>query len=194
MKGPESFRYKAVNYIMHAKLKTKTFHSFSFDWNHGCSTIFANSKHFVILLILQLLRQKWCNFQREEKQNQEIDFRLLSQDSQKDSKATLEKEGSLYTHSTRLSSPRGWDTSTGFRPVISSKSTTPKEYTSDFSVNLPLEAYSGATYLHEGGNQVNTAVFSETVKNKREVWRHISECSPKSSHDTRGNMCICIKS
>jgi len=61
--------------------------------------------------------------------------------------ATLEKEASLYTHSTRLSSPKGWDTSTGFLPVISSKSTTPKEYTSDFSVNLPLEAYSGATYL-----------------------------------------------
>lgn len=32
-------------------------------------------------------------------------------------------------------------------PVISSKSTTPNEYTSDFSVNLPLDAYSGARYL-----------------------------------------------
>lgn len=51
------------------------------------------------------------------------------------------------THSTRLSSPDGLALSTGFCPVISSKSTTPKEKTSDFSVNLPLDAYSGAKYL-----------------------------------------------
>lgn len=38
--------------------------------------------------------------------------------------------------------------STGFLPVISSRSTTPKEYTSDFSVSLPVDAYSGAMYLN----------------------------------------------
>lgn len=56
----------------------------------------------------------------------------------------------LLTHSTRLSSPKGRVPSTGFLPVISSKSTTPNENTSDFSVNLPLDAYSGAKYLKEG--------------------------------------------
>jgi hypothetical protein len=55
----------------------------------------------------------------------------------------------MLTHSTRLSSPNGFDASTGFRPVISSKRTTPKENTSDLSVNLPLDAYSGARYLNE---------------------------------------------
>ena len=48
------------------------------------------------------------------------------------------------THSTKLSSPSGLVSSTGLRPVIISRSTTPKENTSDFSVNLPLDAYSGA--------------------------------------------------
>lgn len=52
-----------------------------------------------------------------------------------------------YTHSTRPTTPRDWDISTGFRPVISSRRTTPNEYTSDFSVNFPLIAYSGAIYL-----------------------------------------------
>jgi hypothetical protein len=51
------------------------------------------------------------------------------------------------THSTRLSSPRGLFPSTGFRPVISSKRTTPYENTSDLSVSFPVEAYSGAKYL-----------------------------------------------
>lgn len=42
------------------------------------------------------------------------------------------KEDLIYTrikltHATRLSSPNGWDASTGLRPVISSRSTTPKE-------------------------------------------------------------------
>lgn len=49
------------------------------------------------------------------------------------------------THSTRLYSC--CVLSTGLRPVISSKSMTPNEYTSDFSVSLPDEAYSGAKYL-----------------------------------------------
>lgn len=38
--------------------------------------------------------------------------------------------------------------STGRRPVIISSNITPYENTSDFSVSLPLEAYSGAKYLH----------------------------------------------
>jgi hypothetical protein len=36
---------------------------------------------------------------------------------------------------------------------MSSKRTTPKENTSDFSVNLPLDAYSGAMYLNK--NQIS---------------------------------------
>ena len=55
--------------------------------------------------------------------------------------------GCILTHSTKLSSPKGWVGSTGLRPVISSKSTTPNENTSDLSVNFPLDAYSGAIYL-----------------------------------------------
>uniref|UniRef100_A0A452XHT1 Uncharacterized protein n=1 Tax=Aegilops tauschii subsp. strangulata TaxID=200361 RepID=A0A452XHT1_AEGTS len=61
-------------------------------------------------------------------------------------------------HSTRLSSPNGLDESTGFRPVISSKSTTPKENTSDFSVSLPLDAYSGAMYPNVPITRVVTCV------------------------------------
>lgn len=49
------------------------------------------------------------------------------------------------TQSTKLSSIL--DISTGLRPVINSRSTTPKENTSDFSVSFPLDAYSGAKYL-----------------------------------------------
>jgi len=37
--------------------------------------------------------------------------------------------------------------STGFFAVMSSNSITPYENTSDFSVSLPLDAYSGAKYL-----------------------------------------------
>lgn len=40
-----------------------------------------------------------------------------------------------------------FDGSTGRLPVMSSKSMTPNEKTSDFSVNFPLDAYSGAKYL-----------------------------------------------
>jgi len=53
----------------------------------------------------------------------------------------------IHTHSTKLSSPKGWLASTGLRPVISSRSTTPNENTSDLSVSFPLDAYSGAKYL-----------------------------------------------
>lgn len=37
--------------------------------------------------------------------------------------------------------------SRGLLPVMSSNSMTPNENTSDFSVSLPLDAYSGAKYL-----------------------------------------------
>lgn len=60
----------------------------------------------------------------------------------------VESQKRLITHSTRLSSPRGRDESTGFLPVMSSRSTTPKEKTSDFSVSFPVDAYSGAKYLY----------------------------------------------
>lgn len=51
---------------------------------------------------------------------------------------------SLHTHSTMLSSVNDWVLSRGCRPVINSRSTTPKEKTSDLSVSFPLAAYSGA--------------------------------------------------
>lgn len=41
--------------------------------------------------------------------------------------------------------------SIAFLPVISSTKTTPKEYTSAFSVICPLCAYSGAKYLKKNG-------------------------------------------
>ncbi|KAL0905739.1 hypothetical protein M5K25_024177 [Dendrobium thyrsiflorum] len=66
----------------------------------------------------------------------------------------LEIYGLEYTHSTRLSSPRGCEESTGFLPVMSSKRTTPKEKTSDFSVSLPVDAYSGAKYLERPKVQI----------------------------------------
>ncbi|KAH0464150.1 hypothetical protein IEQ34_006936 [Dendrobium chrysotoxum] len=50
------------------------------------------------------------------------------------------------TQSTKLSSIALL--STGLFPVISSRSITPNEKTSDFSVSLPLDAYSGARYLN----------------------------------------------
>jgi hypothetical protein len=71
------------------------------------------------------------------------------------------------THSTRLSSPNGFDASTGFLPVMSSKRTTPKENTSDFSVNLPLDAYSGAMYLNKNilaeNKQMLTVIMYECL-------------------------------
>lgn len=53
------------------------------------------------------------------------------------------------THSVRNCWPLGRLMSTALRPVTSSTSTTPKEYTSAFSVIWPLWAYSGARYLAE---------------------------------------------
>jgi hypothetical protein len=61
-----------------------------------------------------------------------------------------EKMFKIITQSTKLSSIYVWVVSTGRRPVISSRSMTPKENTSDFSVSLPEDAYSGARYLKPG--------------------------------------------
>lgn len=52
----------------------------------------------------------------------------------------------IHTQSTKVSS-MVMLLSTGRFPVISSNNMTPNENTSDFSVNFPLDAYSGARYL-----------------------------------------------
>lgn len=52
----------------------------------------------------------------------------------------------VLTQSTKLSSISPVR-STGRRPVMSSRSITPYEKTSDLSVSFPLDAYSGAKYL-----------------------------------------------
>ena len=52
------------------------------------------------------------------------------------------------TQSTKLSSMKAWFESTGRRPVISSRSMTPNENTSDLSLSFPEDAYSGARYLY----------------------------------------------
>jgi hypothetical protein len=62
----------------------------------------------------------------------------------------LEKVFQVITQSTKLSSIYVWVVSTGRRPVISSRSMTPKENTSDFSESFPEAAYSGAKYLKPG--------------------------------------------
>jgi hypothetical protein len=49
-----------------------------------------------------------------------------------------------------IASSANWVMSIGRRQVISSRSMTPKENTSDFSVSLPNAAYSGAIYLEPG--------------------------------------------
>ena len=55
----------------------------------------------------------------------------------------------LLTQSTMFSSSaNGCDLPTGLRPVISSRSITPNEKTSDLSLSFPEDAYSGAKYLH----------------------------------------------
>lgn len=70
------------------------------------------------------------------------------------------RQARRLTHSTRLSWPGAPFGSTGRLPVMSSRSTTPNEYTSDFSVSLPLIAYSGARYLHKRNAQVLMSGFS----------------------------------
>lgn len=66
------------------------------------------------------------------------------------------------TQSTKLSSMILLDGSTGRRPVISSKSMTPNEKTSDFSVSFPLDAYSGAKYLKISINMISANVHPIT--------------------------------
>lgn len=46
----------------------------------------------------------------------------------------------------------------GGRPVMSSRSTIPYEYTSDFSVTLPHDAYSGAKYLKAKQGRFNEGI------------------------------------
>lgn len=58
------------------------------------------------------------------------------------------KRSNSHTHWTKPSFLDESIVLIGGRPVISSRSTTPYEYTSDFSVTLPLDAYSGARYLY----------------------------------------------
>ncbi|CAA6655994.1 unnamed protein product [Spirodela intermedia] len=50
------------------------------------------------------------------------------------------------THMTRLPWPLEWSSLMGFRPVTSSRRTTPNEYTSIFSLTFPYMKYSGARY------------------------------------------------
>lgn len=59
----------------------------------------------------------------------------------------INKREDVQTQSTKLSS-MAFEGSTGRFPVMSSKSMTPNEKTSDFSDSFPLDAYSGAKYLH----------------------------------------------
>lgn len=87
----------------------------------------------------------------------------------------------VRTHSTRLSSPwRVW--STGFRPVMSSSSTTPKENTSDRSVSFPLDAYSGARYGLVSEAKTEDAWTGE----ENEYWTDVD--APKRPHDASGDM------
>jgi hypothetical protein len=52
-----------------------------------------------------------------------------------------------HTQMTRFSWPFGLVVSMGVRPVMSSRRTTPNEYTSVLSFTLPYMKYSGAKYL-----------------------------------------------
>ncbi len=52
-----------------------------------------------------------------------------------------------HTQMTRFSWPFGIVVSMGIRPVMSSRRTTPNEYTSVLSFTLPYMKYSGAKYL-----------------------------------------------
>lgn len=90
----------------------------------------------------------------------------------------------VRTHSTRLSSPwRAW--STGFRPVMSSSSTTPKENTSDRSVSFPLDAYSGASLCRYG--LVSEAKTEDAwTGEENEYWTDVD--APKRPHDASGDM------
>lgn len=76
------------------------------------------------------------------------------------------------THSVRNCWPLGRLMSTALRPVTSSTSTTPKEYTSAFSVIWPLWAYSGARYLAEETHTYrHYPLLSRFKKNISYPWR-----------------------
>ncbi len=97
------------------------------------------------------------------------------------------REEITLTHSTRDSSPGGFLSSTGFLPVISSKSTTPKEKTSDLSVSFPVMAYSGARYLQKKGKREVGACTEGEVQSGAGYGE-----SPKGAHDPCGHMGECV--
>lgn len=75
-------------------------------------------------------------------------FTFLLRKIKKKGKGKAKVQIKSHTQSTKLSSMYAFVVSTGRLPVMSSSSITPYEKTSDFSVSLPLDAYSGAKYLH----------------------------------------------
>ncbi len=66
--------------------------------------------------------------------------------------------GNRFTQVTRFSWPLGLEVSIGVRPVMSSRSTTPNEYTSVLSFTFPYMKYSGARYL-----PIHTAHIPDTA-------------------------------
>lgn len=103
----------------------------------------------IINAILQCSTQKWSSLYIMCPRN---DFNFITGEMRRSMKFArmtsfyIARVEEALTHSTKLSSIIV--ISTGLLPVISSKSMTPNEKTSDFSVSLPLDAYSGAKYLH----------------------------------------------
>lgn len=103
----------------------------------------------IINAILQCSTQKWSSLYIMCPRN---DFNFITGEMRRSMKFTrmtsfyIARVEEALTHSTKLSSIIV--ISTGLLPVISSKSMTPNEKTSDFSLSLPLDAYSGAKYLH----------------------------------------------
>jgi hypothetical protein len=75
----------------------------------------------------------------------------------------------------------------GLFPVISSRSITPKEKTSDRSVTLPVAAYSGARYL-EAEVLTRSQDYSTCIDSfLGNVLRVPTIILPKSSHHARRN-------
>lgn len=73
-----------------------------------------------------------------------------------------EKKKEGLTQATRFCSPAGRVLSIALRPVINSRKTTPKLYTSDLTVSCPVMAYSGAQYPYVPITRVDTCVLSPT--------------------------------
>jgi hypothetical protein len=73
---------------------------------------------------------------------------------------------------------------------------TPKENTSDLSVSLPLDAYSGAKYLRaytqgNGGSVIQAPfVFAASFVSPNARMHAVAAawCLPESSHDARGDV------